>query len=347
MSAGSRRADETVPDPAAVAWAAAQWMVRISDDDPAVRAAALAGFAAWKREHPSHARVAARMNGLIGQLEQVREQAAGDTRPARAALAAAHPVRRRRAGQTAASLAVACALALPAYLALRAYPPSYLLADMRTGSGEWMERTLPDGSRLALSSDSAVDLRFGHDRRVLSLVRGELMVDVAPDAARPFIVATPQADIRALGTRLAVSRRDGATVLDMLESQVSVQAAQRPADAAVVVDAGERVRITAQGIGPKQAIDARSATQAWRHRQLVAGDRPLVDVLDELARHRHGWLGYDRNALAGLRVTAVLPLDDTDRALQLLLQTFPPLRIRRATSYLVWVDAPIAAPASP
>lgn len=339
MTAGTRAPDEPAGGHDAVARAAAQWLLRIGDDDPAVRAAALAGFAAWQREHPLHARVAARMEGLLGQLEQVREQSGGHGGPARAALAAAHPAPRRRGGgRLLASIALACALGLPAYLALRAYPPAYLLADLRTGTGEWREHTLPDGSRLMLSGDSAVNVRFGDTGRAVELVRGDLMVDVAPDSARPFVVATPQADIRALGTRLAVSRGDGATVLDMLESRVSVRARQRAEAGPVVVNAGERVRIGADGIGPKEAIDAASETQAWRHRQLVARDRPLSDVLDELARHRRGWVGYDRAALADLRVTAVLPLDDTDRALQLLLQTFPTLRVRRATSYLVWVD---------
>jgi len=40
-----------------------------------------------------------------------------------------------------------------------------------------------------------------------------------------------------------------------------------------------------------------------------------------------------------------LPLDDTDKALQLLIDNFPQLRIRMLTRYLVMVDAPASAPA--
>jgi transmembrane sensor len=39
-------------------------------------------------------------------------------------------------------------------------------------------------------------------------------------------------------------------------------------------------------------------------------------------------------------VSAVLPLDDTDRALHLLLTNFPQLRIRTVSRYLVLVDVP-------
>lgn len=133
-----------------------------------------------------------------------------------------------------------------------------------------------------------------------------------------------------------------ATVLPMLESRTAVQPAARQEEPQQVVAAGERVRLTAQGVEPERAIDAGLAEEAWRTRRLVVQDRPLTEVLDELARHRPGLLRQDRAQLQGLRVSAVLPLDDTDRALQLLLDSFPQLRVRSVTRWIVRVDAPPA-----
>lgn len=73
------------------------------------------------------------------------------------------------------------------------------------------------------------------------------------------------------------------------------------------------------------------------HRRLVANDRPLPDVLDELGRHRGGLVRYRRGDVEGLRVTAVLPLDDTDQALRLLLAEFPQLRMHTLTPWLVLI----------
>lgn len=70
----------------------------------------------------------------------------------------------------------------------------------------------------------------------------------------------------------------------------------------------------------------------------MVNDRPLSEVLDELARQRPGRIQYDRARIDGIRVSAVLPLDDTDRALQLLVANFPQLRVRTLTPYLVLVD---------
>lgn len=315
---------------------AAHWIVQLSADDPAEREQARIDFAAWKAADPRHATVAAGMENLLRQLHAVREPAGGDHRPARAALAAIAPDRpRQRLRQLAAASAVAV-LVLTGALALGGRP-AYLLADLRSPTGQWHTHTLADGSRITLGSNSAVNVRFHADERHVELVRGDILVDVAKDARRPFIVDSEQAAIRALGTRFTVRRDDGATILSMLESKVLAQVPQHPA---VVVQAGQRTRITEDGVGPITAIDAVSVQEAWRTRQLVVDDQPLAEVLDELARHRPGQLHYDRAQIAGIRVAAVLPLDDTDKALQLLIDNFPQLRIRMLTRYLVMVDAP-------
>lgn len=320
----------------AIAEQAAHWIVQLSADDPAERDTARAGYAAWKAADPLHATTAASMENLLGQLHAVREPAAGNHRPARAALAAIAPKRQHQRLRQLAAASVVAVLVLGTAM-LASERPAYLLADLRSPTGQWRTHTLADGSRLTLGSDSAVNVHFSAGERHVELVRGEILVDVAKDAQRPFFVDSGQAAIRALGTRFTV-RRDGAsTLLSMLESTVSAQVPQHPAS---IVQAGQRTRITRDGVGPLTAIDAASVQEAWRAHQLVVDDQPLAEVLDELARHRPGQLHYDGAQIVGIRVAAVLPLDDTDKALQLLIDNFPQLRIRMLTRYLVMVDAP-------
>lgn len=324
---------------------AARWIVLLTDDDAAVRERARGEFEAWKRADPRHARAAAGMEAVVARLQSLRGQAPG---AARAALDAAfaHGRKQRRAKRLGAA-ALVLALCVPGWLALRAWPLAYLAADVRTAAGEWRTRVLPDGTRVTLGGKSAVNLHYDDGRRAIELVQGEILVDVAKDASRPFLVDTAEGRIRALGTRFAVDREGGATLLGMIESSTAVlPAARREAgiDGAVRVDAGQQVRITPQAVGPVSAIDARSLDEAWQRRQLVADDRLLADVLDELSRHRPGLLRYDRAQIAGIRVSAVLPLDDTDRALRLLQASFPALRVRVPAPFLTLVDAPPAGP---
>lgn len=345
---------------------AAQWIVQLTDDDKQACATAAAGFAAWKAADPRHAAAAAGMERLLAQLDGLRDQAGGSMGPAGAGLAAAvarPPSRARRhaASVLGMALGVALVLGVPAWLALQHYSAAYLLADIRVAGGEWRSHTLADGSRITLNGGSAVNVRYDGARRVVELVQGEVLVDVARDVHRPFDVETAQGSMRALGTRFVVTRDGDATVLSMLESRVAVRAVQktRTARAAetdhagaagqprsalpgtpTVVVAGERVRIDAAGVGPVENVDPAAINDAWRLHQLVVDNQPLSNVLDQLDRQRPGRIVFNRAALAGIRVSAVLPLDDTDRALDLLLTNFPQLRIRTVSPYLVLVDLP-------
>lgn len=315
--------DEIAADPAQ---AAAEWLVCLSADDiaPDERAFLEARFDAWKQADPRHAEAADRIGNFIGQVSRVRS-AASSTAPAHAALNAAlgstaeknrKRARNRRLG---AALALAVALLVPAWFSLQAYSPAYLMADIRSATGQWETRTLEDGSRITLGSGGAVNLNFDGSRRTLELVRGEILVDVAHDQAF--------------------------TVLTMLESRVAVRTASQLADqhsAGTVIHAGQRVRIMPNKLGQVETIDARSVSDAWKFHQLVVQDQPLPDVLDALDRHRPGYIRYDRARIENIKVSAVLPLDDTDQALQLLATSFPAVRVRTLTPYLVMVEAPDA-----
>lgn len=315
-----------------IAEQAAQWIISLTADDADRHPELRAGFEAWKQQDPRHAAAALRMEAMLGQL------GAYDSRPARAALAGAGRVSRQRPiARTAATLLVALAAGAVA-LGLPVTRPSLMLADIRTGSGEWHTRVMPDGSRIVLSSGSAVDLHFTPEQRVVRLLQGEVLIDVGRDPARPFVVQTDDGSIRALGTRFTVERRANGTDLAMLESKTEVRTAD--GNAAAIVKAGEKVRFTRAAVGAPAPVDAASVADAWRDHQLVVQGRPLSEVLDQLARHHRGIIQYDERQIAAMRVSAVLPLDDTDRALHLLLNSFPNLRIRTITPYVVLVDAP-------
>lgn len=320
---------------------AAQWVVQLSCDDGAEREAARRAFDAWKAADPRHAAAAAGIERLLGQTSALRASGAGA--PGSAALAAALDTRNRRGRfkAYAAAALLSLTLATPAWFALQAYPPAWLMADVRAGAGQWKTQVLEDGTRIRINSGTAVNLRYDARLRRLELVRGEILVEVAKDASRPFLVETEDGSMRALGTRYVVSREAGATRLTVLESRVSVQtAAQRREGTqdALVVTAGQSVRIRPDGTDPITAIDPDQVEDGWTQHRLFAQDRPLADVLDVLARHRRGLLQYDAQAIAGIRVSAVLPLDDTDRALRLLAANLPDLRLRSFTPYFLRVD---------
>lgn len=307
---------------------AADWLLRLHEND--LDADELARFEAWKQADVQHTAALERMQGFVAQMQALRLQKT----PVRAALSAG---RRRtpRGKRSVSALLLMIALAVPLGLLVRSQTAAYWLADLRTAPAQWQSHTLADQSQLSLAGNSAVELHFDSQQRRVELLRGEILVDVAHDSERPFIVATEEGEIRALGTRFLVKRENGSTLLTMLESRVAAHGAR--SSAITEVDAGEQARISPDRVQALSNIDSASVADAWQQRQLVVQDQPLTTVLDELAQQRGGYLHFDRAALAELRVSAVLPLDDSDRALQLIAAALP-VDVQRITPWLVRVS---------
>lgn len=300
---------------------AAEWLVRL-DDEP--DAAAREAFRAWLSADPAHLQAVQALQGSLAPLHEL------PAAPVRAALGSVAP---RARGRGLKALALAALLAIPLGVALQQFPPDYLLADIRTGIGQWSSQQLPDGSRIQLDGRSAVDLQFNARTRTLRLVSGEILVDVAKDASRPFLVVTEHGSVRALGTRFVVERLNDSTRLAMIESSTEVQSA----GSSVTVQAGQQVRFDAHGVQAVQPVDGVGLEQAWSAHQWVVREQPLNEVLQRLARHHGGYLSYDAKALARIKVSAVLPADDSERALRLLARSLP-LRVEHYTPWLTRIS---------
>lgn len=314
---------------------AAEWLVLLTSDDATERERAEHGFQQWKLRSAEHPAAAAGMERMLSSLQGMRQAPASDRRLHRLidgeVRFSQHSRRNKRFG---AALGLGLMLLVPGWLGWQHYPNALLFADLDTATGEWRETRLDDGSRLILAGGSAVNLHFSATGREVELLRGEIRVEVAADAARPFLVVTEDGSVRALGTRFVVDKQADATVLDMLESKVLARSSQSPGEA--VVSAGQQLRIRRDGLDSPQNIDAQSTDQAWQQHRLLARGLPLPEVLAQLDRQYPGLLSYDREALASIQVFASLPLDDPQRALQLL-QASLPIEVTRLTPWITRV----------
>ncbi|MHC8306218.1 FecR family protein [Pseudomonas sp. PB3P13] len=302
---------------------AARWLTLLHDDS--IGNAERATFDAWCAADPRHAVAVERMCSLWTSLDEL------PVAPARVALKQAFA----RPGRFASSRATQ-ALALLGVLVCGWVGVDNLpiwMADQRTGMGERRELTLSDGSHLQLNSQSALDVKFDGQQRVIELLAGELWVEVAKDAQRPFVVRTDQGTATALGTRYLVKREaDGSTMVSVLESVV---AAKADGAEAVNVRAGEQTLLKEGRVQAPRAIGT-ADPDAWTRGLLKVDDRPLSEVLQALARYRHGLVRYDEQALQALRVSGVFRLDDTDAALATLADNLP-IKVEHFTDLLVVV----------
>jgi len=221
-------------------------------------------------------------------------------------------------------------------------PLSGWLADEATGIGETRMVALADGSRVAMDAATSFDIAFTDGERRIRVRGGQVYVEVAPDAARPFIVAAGKGEVRALGTAFNVRTDDDATDVSVTEHKVRVTYAE---GASVDVGEGEGVFYGAEaGLGVPRKVDAESAT-AWRRGEIAFDNRPLGDVAAEMRRYRRGAVVFTDDELKTLPVTGLFATHDTDAFFAVLEETLP-VRVTRLP-YLTVIRRDPARPLTP
>ncbi|MEH6563996.1 MAG: FecR family protein [Halopseudomonas sp.] len=306
---------------------AIDWMVRLRAAAP--DAQLQAGFAAWLHSDPAHGAAWQRLQQGLGEhystLRKFERQTPGAAREA-----LLQPDTSRRA--VVRGLVGLGLLGGGLWLTGRSQPGQALLADLRTGTGERGSYRLDDGSQLNLNAQSAADLEFTAQQRLLRLRQGELMVQVAADPGRPFIVSSAQGDVRALGTRFLVRQEAQATRVVVLEHAVRLSL---PNGAWQLLQVGEAALLHPQHIELLRADELHRAD--WLQGQLSVLDERLETVIDALSAYRPGLIRVAPQ-VRSLRVQGVYPLDDPDRALTALSETLP-IRVSRYGPWLTLIDA--------
>ncbi|WP_137926460.1 FecR domain-containing protein [Cupriavidus sp. 2SB] len=310
------------PIATAITMRATAWLVALMG--PEVTAHTQAACARWRAEHPDHERAWQHLHAFSAALGNVPASVAHSTlgRPP------SNPGRRR-----AMTLALATLACTGAWQLQRAMPMETWGADHVTGIGERRQVRLDDGTVVDLDTGTAIAIDFSATQRLVTLRAGAIAIDTAADPShRPFRVATAQGMLRALGTRFTVRQEDGMTAVSVQQGAVEVRPADAP-DIVTVLQAGQRTRFTRLHI---DALDVADTTDiSWTQGMLAVYDMRLDTFLAELSRYRRGRLACNE-AAAGLRISGVFPLDDTDRVITALPHLLP-VDIQMWTRYWVVV----------
>lgn len=307
-----------------VAARAIAWAVQLREGNAS--AEEHAEFQDWRDADPRHEAAAARMERALGRIEGLPSGL-----PPRQAMRRSlqRGPTRRQALRTIGVVLTGVGGGLLWSQGQR--PLSALVSDFATGTGERRVFALQDGSRLWLNARSAVDQVFDGSTRHLHLRSGELIVEVASDTARPFIVHTAHGRVQALGTRFLVRQEDADSLVAVLHSTVRVV----PRDGApLTVRAGQSARFSRQEVIPERALPQTFA--AWEDGFIEVHDRPLHEVVDALRPYHAGFLQVSPQA-AGMRVTGTFPLEDVDRTLAALTRNLP-IAVERRTRWWISID---------
>jgi transmembrane sensor len=150
--------------------------------------------------------------------------------------------------------------------------------------------------------------------------RGQAFFEVASGDRRRFRVGAGKAQVLAGGTEFDVYRRGDATLVTVVEGNVTVSVDEPPPPSggtalpgpSLRVSAGQQIGVEAGKLWPAPIpVDAKAAV-AWLHRQIIVEDRPLGEVAEEFNRYGHVQIEIDDPALRALRVSGRFDADDLD-----------------------------------
>jgi len=211
------------------------------------------------------------------------------------------------------------ALGLAATLIIGIASPVWFLLtspqQFKTKFGEERSILLDDGSRVTLNTASTIEVELGKRSRIVRLVEGEALFDVAHDAGRPFDVRAGSAVLRAVGTQFNVDLRPNRTTVTVVEGRVQVASETTretlaPPPGALILAVADSVVITKAGLGtPLHGANIAAAT-SWTQHQLVFEHRPLIEVAAEFNRYNRDKVVIEGAELEQQEVTGVFQSND-------------------------------------
>lgn len=284
---------------------AASWFARNhSATDRADRKA----FAAWLAT-PAHARAYAEFEQLwadLGQLQQLNKPL---------------PLPARKPSVWRPALAVAAAVVC-AVLATHIGAPRELYHDQIAAQAKGTRTlNLPDGSTLFVNANTRLRVDFSAHQRIIHLDQGQLYVEVAPDKERPLFVQAGDAHVRVVGTGFDIRRSQQQLVVSVAHGQVAF--APDAKSPTTLLGAQQRATYSyAKGTLQEHTLTVEEVAD-WRSGHLAFRNRDLASLIDELSLYRPQAPLQVSQAVAQLKVSGNLDVNDPDALLNALPALLP------------------------
>jgi transmembrane sensor len=210
-------------------------------------------------------------------------------------------------GLAVAASIVSVFVAAGFYLLSRDEAQSYV-----TAAGEQRMVPLPDGSRVAINTDTALHVHFTRGERAVTMERGEALFQVQRDARRPFVVYAREGSVSAAGTRFNVLVRDDDVTVVVLDGAVSIDTGAHGGGAPVSYREGEAAAFHGgRLVDVDPTVGSAERIRAWREGKLRFSNWQVQRALDEYNRYALKPIRIDYPELERTHITLVMRIGDT------------------------------------
>jgi transmembrane sensor len=207
-----------------------------------------------------------------------------------------------------------------------------------TAVGEQIQATFDDGSIINLNTNSRIETEFSADKRMIKLIHGEALFDVAHDPDRPFIVYVGDRLVQAIGTKFVVHLKsenvevtvtDGKVVMSKINADQRLQDIRKIDTATIKPDdifiTKDHQASAMSGQTPTLlAVEANNIERslAWLDGKMVFNNEKLFDVITEVNRYIDQEILLNDALLREIRISGRFDLGDSEALIEALTLSF-------------------------
>ena len=205
-----------------------------------------------------------------------------------------------------------------------------------TTIGEQAAIELPDGTLVTLNTNTLIRVSYTEERRLVTLERGEIHVQVSHDPSRRFSVIVNDHVVQAVGTefnveitsdqRIELLVTDGIVIVGILEGSASGDNADSPSilpPSAVSVSAGQEITLASSEeelrmVEPEEI----EVKLSWTEGNLIFRGESLEEAITEISRYTSVEFRFLDEDSKRVRVVGLFQTGDVDGLLAALRENF-------------------------
>jgi len=204
--------------------------------------------------------------------------------------------------------------------------------------GQQMDATFDDGSVIRLNTNSHIETEFSDEKRIIKLIKGEALFDVAHDPNRPFIVYAGDRLVQAIGTKFVVhlnTENIQVTVTDGKVKMSKVALHRKLTDIKeldssrvqtddVYITKGEKVLVSSNQAPQLTHIKAENIKRdlSWLNGKLIFENEELFDVIEEVNRYVDIDIVLKDPSLHKIRISGRFDVGDSEALIEALELSF-------------------------
>jgi transmembrane sensor len=198
--------------------------------------------------------------------------------------------------------------------------------------GQQIDARFEDGSIIHLNTNSHIETEFSDEKRIIKLIKGEALFEVAHDPNRPFIVYAGDRLVQAIGTKfvvhlesenIQVTVTDGKVKMSKVELNTTLNDIKELNSATIKKDdifiaKGEKV-IAGSNQAPKLTnVKAENLARelSWLDGKLIFDNERLFDVIKEINRYDNIEIVLKDPSLHNIRISGRFDLGDSEALIE-------------------------------